>query len=86
MPAVLTENGFIDTKADARSWIHPADDVEKFRVGDRVSIKRSARTYATGERIPNWVKARRHRIQQVATNRVLLREIYSWVRKVDVEK
>lgn len=82
-------NGMINitrTIGTPGSWINPSHVTDDFRVGDRVKIKNSTRTYATGETIPSWVKARRHTIQQVKSDRVLLREIYSWVRKADMIK
>lgn len=70
------------------SWINPnsASTGGSFKVGDRVSIKQSTKTYATGQQIPSWVKGRKHTIQQISGNRVLLKEIYSWVRKTDIVK
>src|SRR5690625_1380473 len=57
----------------------------KLSVGDKVKIKSSAKTYATGQTIPAWVKGQTHTIQQVKSDRVLLKEIVSWVKKSDVE-
>lgn len=54
-------------------------------VGSKVKIKSSASRYFTGERIPTWVKQRTHTVQQVATNKILLKEIYSWVNRSDIE-
>lgn len=56
-----------------------------YKAGDKVKIKTSATTYATGETIPKWVKKLTHTIQQIGSNRVLLKEIYSWVRTSDLE-
>ena len=74
----------------AGTWINPSDNSSvntnvDFRVGQTVRIKQSARTYATGQNIPNSVKGRSFTIQQINNDRVLLREIVSWVRKTDVE-
>lgn len=57
---------------------------KSFKTGDKVKIRSSATKYATGERIPNWVKGKSYTIHQVKSDRVLLREIYSWVRKSDI--
>lgn len=47
------------------------------RAGNIVEIKGSK--YATGERIPAWVKLKRHTVKTVSGNRALLKEINSWV-------
>jgi N-acetylmuramoyl-L-alanine amidase len=60
-------------------------DVREFKVGDKVKIKSSATHYATGQTIPNWVKGQTYTIQQVKSDRVLLKEIISWVYKKDLE-
>ena len=60
-------------------------NVKDFKVGDKVKIKSSATHYATGQTIPNWVKGQTYTIQQVKSDRVLLKEIISWVFKKDVE-
>lgn len=56
---------------------------ETFNKGDKVKIIGTA--YATGEKIPNWVKQKTHTIMQVKNDRVLLKEIYSWVFKKDIK-
>lgn len=56
----------------------------EIKVGSKVKLKSSASRYFTGEKIPAWVKSRTHTVQQVATNKVLLKEIYSWVNKSDL--
>lgn len=56
-----------------------------FKVGQRVKVKSSASRYATGQSIPSWVKGNSYTIQQVKSDRVLLKEIVSWVYKSDVE-
>jgi N-acetylmuramoyl-L-alanine amidase len=60
-------------------------DVREFKVGDKVKIKSSATHYATGQNIPSWVKNKTYTIQQVKSDRVLLKEIVSWVYKKDLE-
>jgi N-acetylmuramoyl-L-alanine amidase len=59
--------------------------VREFKVGDKVKIKSSATHYATGQNIPSWVKNKTYTIQQVKSDRVLLKEIVSWVYKKDLE-
>ncbi|MEN2465617.1 N-acetylmuramoyl-L-alanine amidase [Ornithinibacillus sp. JPR2-1] len=55
------------------------------KVNAKVKVKKSAKKYATGENIPNWVKGKKYTIQQIKADRVLLKEIMSWVYKKDVE-
>lgn len=56
----------------------------KATVGAKVTLKTSATHYATGEPIPASVKGKTYTIQQVGSGRVLLKEIYSWVKNADV--
>src|SRR5690625_2566809 len=60
--------------------------LKTFKVGQKVRIKQSAKKYSRANvTIPARVKSKRYTIQQVAKNDVLLKEIVSWVNKVDVE-
>ncbi len=77
------------------SWVH-IRDVEKtvvansgqnrkiIKVGSKVTLHTSANRYATGERIPDRYKGKKYTVQQVKSDRVLLRELYSWVKREDV--
>lgn len=56
--------------------------VTTLKVGDIVRI--TGTNYSTGQVIPDSVKLRTHTIMQVATTKVLLKEIYSWVNITDV--
>lgn len=56
------------------------------KVGDRVTLNRSASKYYTGENIPSSVKGKTYTVQQVGNGRVLLKEIVSWVYTKDVSK
>lgn len=53
-------------------------------VGSKVKIKNSTNKYYTGEKIPDWVKAKTHTVMEVGSGKVLLKEIYSWVKLSDV--
>lgn len=55
-----------------------------FKVGGKVKIKSSAKKYATGQNIPNSVKGKSYIIQQIKSDRVLIIEIYSCVKKTDL--
>lgn len=63
----------------------PKHDTSAIAVGDTVRIKSSATNYVTGQSIPDWVKDKSHTVMQVATGKVLLKEIMSWVRTADIE-
>ena len=56
-----------------------------FRVGQRVQLKKSAKRFATGERIADFAKGKKYKIIQVKSDRVLLDKIMSWVKKSDVK-
>ena len=52
------------------------------RAGDIVKIKGSK--YATGQKIPMWVKLKKHTVKSISGNRALLKEINSWVYTADL--
>lgn len=52
------------------------------RAGDIVKIKGSK--YATGQKIPVWVKLKKHTVKSVSGNKALLKEINSWVYTADI--
>lgn len=54
------------------------------KVGGKCKIKSSASKYATGQSIPSSIKSKTHTIQQIKSDRVLLKEIVSWVYKKDI--
>lgn len=61
-----------------------------FSKGQRVTLKTSANKYCTGQTIPNSIKGKTYTIMQVGSGNthpdgVLLKEIYSWVYKSDVQ-
>jgi len=63
----------------------PKTESKEFKVGQKVKVKKTATKYATGQTIPSWVKGQTYTVQQVKSDRVLLKEIISWVYKKDVE-
>lgn len=73
------------------SWVRAADIQGQkdtpagLFTGKRVKVKTSAKTYATGEDIPDWVKGKSYTIYQIGKGKVLLKEIMSWVRNSDVQ-
>ncbi len=73
------------------SWVRLSDlQIQKtqstgLQIGNRVHIKRPATVYASGQHIPSWVKEQTYTIQQIKADRVLLKEIQSWVLLQDIE-
>lgn len=63
----------------------PVKKKTSITVNSKVKIKSSAKKYATGETIPTSKKNKSYTIMQVKSNRVLLKEIMSWVYKSDVQ-
>lgn len=64
-----------------------ADETPKkeISVGFTVKVNFSAKTWATGERIPEWVKGNSYLVQQVNGTKVLLGNILSWIDRKNVE-
>lgn len=56
-----------------------------FKVGQYVTLKKSATRFATGERIADFTKGKKYKIIQIKSDRVLLDGIMSWVYKKDVQ-
>lgn len=78
---------------DAKGWCR-AEDLKLLReqkpqtvlqTGSKVRVLPSAAHYATGQRIPDWVKGRVDTILQCKGDRALLQGIYSWVYLSDLE-
>lgn len=70
---------FYGIKKRAVNQSKPTEDkpATTVRAGDIVKIKGSK--YATGQKIPAWVKLKRHTVKTVSGSRALLKEISSWV-------
>ena len=60
----------------------PSGGKPAVRAGDIVKIKGSR--YATGQRIPMWVKLKKQMVKSVSGNKALLKEINSWVYIADL--
>ena len=56
------------------------------RVGSRVRVNNTAQSWATGQRIPSWVRGQTYTVQQIRNNNneLLLSGIISWIRRSDV--
>ena len=71
---------FYGIKKKSAPAVKPSEDkpaTATVRAGDIVKIKGSK--YATGQRIPMWVKLKKHTVKTVSGSRALLKEIRSWV-------
>ncbi|MGD1412314.1 1,4-beta-N-acetylmuramidase, partial [Enterococcus faecium] len=86
------DNGY--TGSDKPATDTPATDAgeeandtpkSEIKVGDTVKVNFSAKNWATGEAIPQWVKGESYKVQQINGNKVLLANILSWIEKSNVE-
>nr|DAG01577.1 MAG TPA: Cell wall hydrolase autolysin [Myoviridae sp. ctKkB1] len=71
---------FYGIKKKSAPAVKPSEDkptTATVRAGDIVKIKGSK--YATGQKIPMWVKLKKHTVKTVSGSRALLKEIRSWV-------
>lgn len=68
----------------------PTPSQPTFSKGQKVTLKTSADKYCTGQKIPSYIKGKTYTIMQVGSGNthpdgVLLKEIYSWVYKSDIQ-
>lgn len=71
---------FYGIKKKSAPAVKPSEDEPAsatVRAGDIVKIKGSK--YATGQKIPMWVKLKKHTVKSISGNKALLKEINSWV-------
>ena len=76
---------FYGIKKKTAPAVKPSEDkptAATVRAGDIVKIKGSK--YATGQKIPMWVKLKKHTVKSVSGNKALLKEINSWVYTADL--
>lgn len=77
------------------SWVYEYDlednqALQQVQINKRIDktkcrIKQSATHYATGQPIADYWKTKDYTITQETSSKVLLQEIYSWVKKEDIE-
>lgn len=72
MASKLKEKGF-----DVYITTSKPMPAKTLKVGSKVKITGSK--YATGQTIPDWVKSKTYTVQQIAGDKVLIKEIVSWV-------
>lgn len=69
-----------------RDGKHSQVKTPKLRKGSKVSIKGNARNYSRStKRIPNRYKGKQYTVQQIGDDDVLIKELYSWVKKRDLQ-
>ena len=66
---------------DFEKYVYPKPSVSS----DKVKVKSSATHYATGQAIPSFVKGKEYTVMEKQSDRVLLKEIMSWVKTSDIE-
>lgn len=90
----ITDNGYHNgdaskpiTKPVAVKQGIVADNTPKkdITTGYKVKVNYSAKRWASGQTIPNWVKGRMYPVAQTSGDRVLLGGIMSWIKRSDVE-
>ena len=73
---------FYGIKKKTAPAVKPSENKPAVRAGDIVKIKGSK--YATGQKIPMWVKLKKHTVKSVNGEKALLKEINSWVYIADL--
>ena len=73
---------FYGIKKKTAPAVKPSEDKPAVRAGAIVKIKGSK--YATGQKIPMWVKLKKHTVKSVSGEKALLKEINSWVYTADL--
>lgn len=74
---------FYGMKKKTAPAVKPSEDkLTTVRAGDIVKIK--GNKYATGQKIPMWVKLKKHTVKSVNGEKALLKEINSWVYIADI--
>lgn len=90
----ITDNGYRNgdaskpiTKPVAVKQGIVADNTSKkdISAGYTVKVNYSAKRWASGQAIPNWVKGKSYKVQQTSGDKVLLGGIMSWIKRSDVE-
>lgn len=58
---------------------------KEIKAGYTVKVNFSAKNWATGQAIPQWIKGNSYTVQQVSGEKVLLGGVMSWINRKDVE-
>lgn len=62
----------------------PSTPNNSIKKGHKVTVKKSATNYATGQKMANFVKGNTYTVENIKSDRVLLKEITSWVKISDL--
>ncbi len=88
----ITHNGYKKgnvavTKPEAVKEGIKADNTPKKNInpGYTVKVNFGARTWTNGVAIPDWVKGRSYAVLETSGDKVLLKDIMSWINRKDVE-
>lgn len=74
----------INSSASSQAQNSTSNVAPNISVGSIVTLSSNATNYATGQKIPNCYKNRNYTIMQVGSEKVLLKELYSWVYTKDL--
>ncbi len=74
-------DAFVTTNSEMA--VPPTSSEPSLKVGSKVKV--IGDRYATGQAVPSWVKNNTYTVQQITSDRVLLKEIVSWVYKKDLK-
>ena len=77
----------IQTELDALNGTSSSNSTNtsiSFKIGDKVTVSKTAETYATGQTMASFVKGNTYTVKEVRVDRCLLSEISSWVYNKDL--
>lgn len=74
-------DAFITT--NSKMTVSPTSNKPSLKVGSKVKV--IGDRYATGQAVPSWVKNNTYTVQQLSSNKALLKEIVSWVYTKDLK-
>ena len=80
---ILTKSGIVATPQN-KAAVTPTP-THDFKVGDTIKIKQATQRYVGGQFMPTWVKDNKYTVEQVGREKLLLKEIMSWVYEADVD-
>lgn len=74
-------DAFITT--NSKTAVSPTSNKPSLKVGSKVKV--IGDRYATGQTVPSWVKNNTYTVQQLKSDKALLKEIVSWVYTKDLK-
>lgn len=85
----ITDNGYTKNTNPSVKPSTPAQKPvvnSKFKVGQTVRVKKTAKHWATGEAIPSSIRGKSYKIIQSGNKRSLLGGVMSWINDSNIEK